>query len=120
MDDIRERAEKYLDLASRATEGPWVDPEIEPIYSAGVWGAPRIAMCLSSCADARFIAASRTEGPWLAQKLLEALDVLTETTGALMLAYEHTPFTTEHCLVVRDVLREVIEKSREFVKGGDD
>jgi hypothetical protein len=81
MTDIRERAQAYLELASKATEGPWD-------YDRGGGDCPAMVYQVSDEiypdeiarelleADAEFIAVSRTEGPWLAERLLEALDVL--------------------------------------------
>ncbi|SFU94787.1 hypothetical protein [Alicyclobacillus macrosporangiidus] len=71
MESIRERAEKYLELAEKATKGPW---------SAGTNGLNPIVRGITGdiwrSSDAKFIATSRTEGPWLAQKLLEAIRVI--------------------------------------------
>jgi hypothetical protein len=78
---VRERAQAYLELASKATEGPWD-------YDRGGDDCPAMVYQVSDEiypdeiakelleVDAQFIAASRTEGVWAAQKLLEALDVL--------------------------------------------
>lgn len=78
---LRERAQALLELASRATEGPWVNNEIDPIHIVDYWGekqaiAEVIGREAGTCADKEFIAASRVEAPHLAQKLIEALDVL--------------------------------------------
>jgi hypothetical protein len=83
MTTIRERAQAYLELASIATEGPW-ENAIGGVYVPynRIPGNPNVDRWICSVhkpnfsANGEFIAASRTEGVWAAQKLLEALNVL--------------------------------------------
>jgi hypothetical protein len=86
----RKRAQRYLELASKATEGPWyaVGGEVNTKGDGTYVGYPSSPEAIASLndmeyienpnaeQDAQFIAVSRTEGPWLAKRLLEALDVL--------------------------------------------
>lgn len=67
---IRERAQAYLELAGKATEGPWKACITEVVSTA----TKRSIAKVIEADDERFIATSRTEGVWAAQKLLEALD----------------------------------------------
>jgi hypothetical protein len=81
MTTILERVQAYLDLAIKATHGPWD-------YDRGGDDCPAVVYQVSDEiypneiarelleVDAEFIAASRTEAPYLAHKLWEALIVL--------------------------------------------
>jgi hypothetical protein len=92
-DLLRDRVQAIQKLAEAATEGPWRwNPnkhhrESDGTYEEGVFAGPpgqaatNVAVTGPSdmpqaMADAAFIAAARTEVPWLSAALLEALDTI--------------------------------------------
>lgn len=89
LTEIRQRAQEYLKIAEKATGGSWVYVG-RGYTSVNVWrdGGPGHGIICSlspnnyqdegewkECElNAEFIATSRVAGPWLAERVLEALD----------------------------------------------
>lgn len=105
---LRERARALLGLANAATEGPWVEDDKDTPWDVGGYetsvetrGALS-GMTIADVADsddALFIASSRTESPYLAQKLIEALDLLEDAHHRHPLGWEQRvgDFLREGC-----------------------
>jgi hypothetical protein len=82
-DLLRDRVQAIQKLAEAATEGPWgaetyeVRMDNRHSYLLRTIGAPGIKLRMTAFAeDVAFVAAARTEVPWLAAALLEALDTI--------------------------------------------
>lgn len=79
------RAQRYLELAGKVIEGPWVE-EHEDGTHRRVWSTQTnglIADCGWLNEDSNFIAASRTEGPYFTQKFLETVEEIERLREAL-------------------------------------
>lgn len=84
---MKSRIQKYLETAKGATPGPWnntpmltVTTDAASLEFHGIpvmiqHGGHNRALTSPDC-DCEFIAASRTEGPWCAEMLLKAIEIL--------------------------------------------
>ena len=117
----KERAQAYLELAGFATEGPWREGHGAGEYRRVNSRHDTVAECGWSDDNANFIAASRIEGPYFAQKFLDALDEI-ERLRKLDLYLEDMQFLLERSPLIASDVTQTIHKLayvRQTLEGSD-
>lgn len=121
----RERAQMLLELASKATGGEWEAKGRNDysVTSSSKNGRLQTVIPFHN-GDAQFIATSRTEVPYLAQRLIDALDVLEKIVNHPLLTgnpFHEAGMTDELIMMIRksDAYDELQSMARRFLEDGE-